>query len=151
MNHLHQMNASNYLEQDENSVVTGKLIAVKNTKHDFTKEKKIGEDWDVNNGYDQTYVLDKVYGDLTLASKTTETNSGITLLIYSTEPVAHLYTAKYLDVKDGKGGKNYKEFDAFCVETQHHPNAINIPNFPSTILRPDEIYTQTTIYKVLTK
>jgi aldose 1-epimerase len=85
-----------------------------------------------------------------LASKTTETNCGITLLVYTTEPVVHLYTAKHLAVKNGKGGKNYSEFDGFCVETQHHPNAINIPHFPSTILRPDEVYTQTTIYKVLT-
>lgn len=149
-NHLHQMNASHYLEQDGNSVVTGNLLPVKGTHHDFTKSKKIGEDWDKKNGYDQTYVLDKTYGDLTLASKTTETISGLTLLVYSTEPVAHLYTAKYLNVRNGKGGRNYGEYDAFCVETQHHPNAINIAAFPSTVLLPDEVYTQTTIYKVLT-
>jgi aldose 1-epimerase len=52
-------------------------------------------------------------------------------------------------VKNGKGGREYGPFDAFCVETQHHPNGINIPHFPSTILRPDEVYTQTTIYKVV--
>lgn len=149
-NHIHQMNASNYLEQDSNFVVTGKLIPVADTIHDFTKPKAIGANWDKESGYDQTYVLDKEYGSLTLASKTTETNSGLSLLVYTTEPVAHLYTAKYLAVKNGKNGKEYGAFDAFCVETQHHPNAVNIPHFPSTILQPDEIYTQTTIYKVLT-
>ncbi|TKC10183.1 galactose mutarotase [Pedobacter polaris] len=150
MNHIHQMNASNYLEQDINSVVTGKLLPVEGTHHDFRKGKKIGEGWDENSGYDQSYVLDKEYGDLTLVSKTVETNSGLSLLVYSTEPVAHLYTAKYLGVKNGKGGRDYSEFDAFCVETQHHPNAVNIPHFPTTILSPDEVYTQTTIYKVIT-
>ncbi len=148
INHVHQMNASNYLQQDQNSVVTGQILSVEGTSHDFKKPKKIGEGWQEKSGYDQTYVLDKVYGDLTLASKTTETNSGLSLLVYSTEPVTHFYTAKYLNVKNGKLGKDYKEFDGFCIETQHHPNAINIPEFPSTVLMPEEVYTQTTIYKV---
>ena len=143
------MNASYWLEQDSNSVVTGKLLPVEGTHHDFRKDKAIGDGWDESLGYDQTYVLDKEYGSLTLASKTAETNSGLTLLVYSTEPVAHLYTSKYLGVKNGKGGVDYNEFDAFCVETQHHPNGINIPDFPSTVLQPDEVYSQTTIYKVV--
>lgn len=142
--HIHQINASNYLEQGANYVVTGKLIPVINSHHDFTMSKIIGE-----NAYDQTYVLDKKYGELTFATKTSETDSGLTLLVYTTAPVAHFYTAKYLAVKNGKNGKQYNEFDGFCVETQNHPNAINIESFPSTILRPEEIYTQTTIYKII--
>lgn len=148
--HVHLMNASNYLEQDSNYVVTGKLIPVEGTYHDFRKGKVIDENWNAVEGYDQTYVLDKTYGELTLASKTTEANSGLSLSVYTTEPVAHLYTAKYLNVKNGKGGRDYNEFDAFCVETQHHPNGLNIPHFPTTILRPEEVYGQVTIYKVTT-
>ncbi len=149
MDHVHQMNASHYLEQDSDSCVTGKLLPVEGTIHDFRTARPIGSNWNDRDGYDQTYVLDKEYGSLTLASKTTEPHSGLSLLVYTTEPVAHLYTAKYLAVKNGKNGKDYQEFDAFCVETQHHPNAVNVPEFPSTILRPDEVYTQTTIYKVI--
>lgn len=146
--HKHRMPASNYLEQDDNYVVTGKLIPVEGTHHDFLAEKEIGKDWDINEGYDQTYVLDKQYGEFTLASETREDLSGLKLSVYTTEPVAHFYTAKYLDVKGGKDGKDYGSFGGFCVETQHHPNAINIPDFPSTVLRPGEHYKQTTIYKI---
>jgi len=146
--HLHQINASHYLEQDNEWAVTGNLLPVEGTSHDFRTPKRFGENWDANEGYDQSYVLDKTYGDLTLASTTTEKESGLSLRIYTTEPVAHVYTAKYLNVKRGKGGKDYHPFEAFCVETQHHPNAINIPAFPDTVLRPEELYTQTTIYKV---
>ncbi|RZK14191.1 MAG: galactose mutarotase, partial [Flavobacterium sp.] len=72
--------------------------------------------------------------------------------IYTTEPVAHLYTSKYLKAKNGKGGRDYGAYEAFCIETQHHPNAINIDEFPSTVLRPEDLYTQTTIFKIsLTK
>ncbi|WP_316829406.1 aldose epimerase family protein [Pedobacter aquatilis] len=146
--HKQQIFASNYLEQDENFCVTGKVVPVKNTALDFTQLKEISQDWNPDEGYDQTFVLDKVYGDLSLASKTFEEESGLTLSVYTTEPVAHLYTSKYLNVKNGKGGKTYGAYGAFCIETQHHPNAINIDEFPSTVLRPEDLYTQTTIFKV---
>ncbi|MCJ0743237.1 aldose epimerase family protein [Pedobacter montanisoli] len=148
-NHFHQMYASNWLEQDSNYVVTGNLMPVEGTMHDFKRGKYFSENWDENLGYDQTYVLDKNYGDLTLASETSCKNSGLKLQIYTTEPVAHLYTAKYLDVKNGKNNKDYHEFDAFCIETQHHPNAVNIPDFPNTVLYPESSYKQTTIYKIV--
>lgn len=146
--HIHQMDAAYYLEQDDNYVVTGKLIPVINTKHDFTKAKPIGKDCDKDSGYDQTYVLNKNDGELKLATITSEIKSGLSLLVYTTEPVAHFYTAKHLNVNNGKGRKKYSEFDGFCIETQHHPNAVNINGFPNTILQPEEVYTQTTIYKI---
>ena len=146
--HKMQIFASNYLDQDENYCVTGNVIPVENTPFDFRELKDISRDWNPDEGYDQTFVLDKIYGDLTLASKTFEEQSGLVLSVYTTEPVAHLYTSKYLAVKNGKGGRYYGAFDAFCVETQHHPNAINIDEFPSTVLQPEDLYTQTTIFKV---
>lgn len=146
--HIHHMPASTYLEQDANYVVTGNKIPVEGTKYNFLAPKAIGHDWDANEGYDQTFVLDKPYGELTLASETTEEGSGLKLSIYTTEPVAHFYTAKYLQVAHAKGGRSYGSSEAFCVETQHHPNGINIPEFPSTVLKPGETYKQTTIYKI---
>lgn len=146
--HIHRMPASHYLEQDDNYVVTGKLIPVAGTIHDFLGDRTIGQHWNPEEGYDQTYVLDKPYGELTLASETAEAESGLKFSVYTTEPVAHFYTAKYLNVKGGKGGQDYLPYGAFCVETQHHPNAINIPEFPGTVLRPGERYQQTTIYKI---
>ncbi len=146
--HIHRMPASNYLEQDDNYVVTGNLIPVDGTVHDFLGDKEIGQDWDPEEGYDQSYVLDKPYGEFALASETSESESGFKFSVFTTEPVAHFYTAKYLNVKGGKGGQDYHPFGAFCVETQHHPNGINIPEFPTTILRPGETYKQTTIYKI---
>ncbi|MES2829365.1 MAG: aldose epimerase family protein [Bacteroidota bacterium] len=146
--HVHRIPASNYLEQDDSYTVTGRLLHVTGTIYDFLAPKPIGQDWVSGEGYDQTFVLDKQYGELTLASETTEAESGLKLTVYTTEPVAHFYTAKYTDVKNGKGGRHYQPFEAFCIETQHHPNGINVPEFPSTVLRPGEIYSQTTIYKV---
>ena len=147
--HLHQMPASYYLEQDSDWAATGNLLPVAGSPRDFRTAKRFGENWDPAEGYDQSFVLDKKEGELTLASITSEKDGGLSLRVYTTTPVAHVYTAKYLNVKNGKKGRDYSAFDAFCVETQHHPNALNIPSFPDTILRPGELYTQTTIYKVV--
>jgi len=146
--HHHRMPASNYLEQDSNYVVTGRLIPVEGTSFDFLGGKAISKGWNATEGYDQSFVLDKEFGELSLASETSEDKSGLTLTIMTTSPVAHFYTAKHLLVKNAKRGQNYGEFGAFCVETQFAPNSVNVETFPTTILQPGEIYAQTTIYKI---
>ena len=47
----------------------------------------------------------------------------------------------------GVGGKPYKKHDAFCLETQHFPDSINHPKFPTTVLNPGQTYTSTTVHK----
>jgi aldose 1-epimerase len=68
--------------------------------------------------------------------------------VMTTEPGVQFYTGNFLDgsVK-GKGGVAYKKHQAFCLETQHVPDSVNHPNFPSTILKPGQSYTSSTIYK----
>ncbi len=148
--HQQYINASYMLEQDQEWCVTGKLLPLDEFSHyDFRKIKSIGQDWNPDLGYDQTYLLDKAYSTFGLASKTFCQASGLSLNVYTTEPVAHFYTGKYLSVKFGKNQQNYNSFDAFCIETQHHPNALNIPDFPSTILHPGEVYSQKTVYQIV--
>lgn len=146
--HHHLMPASQYLQQDEEYVATGEILPVEGTKYDFLAGKAIETDWDPAEGYDQSFILDKPYGELGLASETTEESSGLRLQVYTTEPVAHFYTAKYLNVEAGRGNKPYRNFEAFCVETQHAPNSINLAGFPETVLPAGKTYKQTTIYKV---
>ena len=45
----------------------------------------------------------------------------------------------------------YQKHAAFCLETQHYPDSVNHPNFPSTILEPGKTYTSTTVYAFSTK
>ena len=83
-----------------------------------------------------------------LGARVYEPGSGRVLEMFTTEPGVQLYTANFLDgsVK-GKGGVAYRKHQGFCLEAQHFPDSINHANFPSTVLRPGEKYTQTTIYK----
>ncbi len=141
--------ADHYLEQDENLAVTGNLVAVKNTSHDFTQRKKIAADWDETTGYDQSFVTAKPAKEFGLVAEAWSAKSGLKLEVWSTEPVVHFYSGVWIPSVKGKNGTNYTPFSGFCLETQIHPNAINLPHFPNTVLRPGETYHQKTVYKVI--
>ncbi len=146
---LVKINASTLLEQDDNFVVTGNKIPVEGSQYDFRELKRIDKNWNAADGYDQSFVLDKNDYSCTLAAEAFSEISQIKLEVYTTEPLVHFYTGKWIAPMAGKNGNRYGPFSGFCFETQKHPNAINIPSFPNTILRPGENYYTKTIYKVI--
>ena len=147
-NHFVEILASSYLGQLEDLVPNGKILAVQDTLYDFRSMKQIIEVWDSENGYDQAYILDKDYGKWAKAATAYSESSGIKLEVFTNEPSIQFYTGKHLNNTGVKGGGSYTAFSGLCFETQHHPNAVNIPQFPNTILRPGERYKSITSYLV---
>jgi aldose 1-epimerase len=72
--------------------------------------------------------------------------------VSTTEPGVQLYTGNYLDgTRSGVGGVVHAQHSGFCLETQHFPNSPNEPSFPSTVLRPGQRFSSTTIYRFSTR
>ena len=71
--------------------------------------------------------------------------SGRVLEVLTTQPAVQLYTGNFLNGDPKNGG--HEQHTAFCLETQHYPDAPNQPDFPSTVLRPGEKFHEVTIYK----
>jgi len=67
--------------------------------------------------------------------------------VYTTEPGVQFYSGHFLTNYKGKNGIPLNRYDGFCLEAQHFPNSVNQPQFPSTILKPNDIYKQVTFYK----
>ena len=65
----------------------------------------------------------------------------------TTEPGFQFYTGNFLDNVQGRNGAVYGPQGGFCLEAQHYPDSPNKPEFPSTVLRPGETYTQVTSYR----
>ncbi len=146
--------ADEYLEADRGNIPTGTLIKVKGTPLDFTTPHPIGSLINESpalksgNGYDLTYVLRNQSGKLALAAKAYESVSGRTLSVYTTEPGLVFYTGNHLNPGViGRGQKPSAKNAAFCLETQHYPDAANQPKFPSTVLKAGETYQSHTVYK----
>ncbi len=146
--HLLKIHAAHILEQDESLVANGAVIPVEGTHFDFREFKTIGKRWDNEEIYDQSFVIDNKTKDLSLVAEAVSVSSGTKLQVFSTEPVVHFYSGRWFPSIKGKRGIQYGPCSGFCLETHIHPNAVNIPHFPNTILRPGEEYYHKTVYKV---
>jgi aldose 1-epimerase len=156
LDHLLLINADRFTPVDEGLIPTGELKPVKGTPFDFTKPVRIGDRIDANDeqikngrGYDHNWVLNKSgAGELSLAAKVIEPQSGRVMEVLTTEPGLQFYSGNFLNGADiGKGNKRYDYRSALCLEAQHFPDSPNKPHFPTTVLRPGGTYTQRTIYR----
>lgn len=146
--HLACINADRFCEGDAGCLPTGRLLDVTGTPFDFRIEKAIGRDINANDiqlnnagGYDHNFCLNGPD-----AARITSPVSGISVAVETDQPGMQLYVGNFLDDRTGKGGAEYHKRSGFCLETQVYPNAVNVPSFPSPILRRGEKYDRTTTY-----
>ena len=147
-NHVLQIHADQYTPVNDVLIPTGQMLAVKGTPMDFNQPKRIGDDLDkVQGGYDHNWILNKEAG-LQNVANVTDPQSGRVLTVFTTEPGLQFYSGNFLDgtLKGTKKGDVYNKHYALTLETQHFPDSPNQPGFPNTLLKPGEIYQQTTVY-----
>jgi aldose 1-epimerase len=157
--HVLTLNASHYTPVDPTLIPTGAIDPVAGTPMDFTKPTAIGarirdgfEQLVIGRGYDHNWVLDR-HSDhdtsMIRAAHVFEPTSGRVLDIYTTEPGIQFYSGNFLDgTLVGTSGRMYRQGDGFALETQHYPDSPNKPQFPSTVLRPGQVYSTQTIFKL---
>lgn len=159
LNHELMLNADRFTPVNSNLIPTGELRPVKGTPLDFTTSTKIGARIDdpydqlvLAKGYDHNFVINRKGDGLVLAARVYDPTSGRVLEVSTTQPGIQFYTGNFLDgTVTGKQGHVYKKRYAFCLETQHFPDSVNHPEFPSTILRPGETFHSKTVFKFSTK
>jgi aldose 1-epimerase len=136
LDHELRLLADHFTPVDDTQIPTGEIRPVADGPMDFREPLAIGARIDeVEGGYDHNYVLNSTGSSLALAATVRDPRSGRVMEVLTTEPGIQLYTANSLD------------HTGLCLETQHFPDAVNQPAFPSTILEPGEVYRQVTIYR----
>ncbi len=167
--HQLTIDADEITQVEQYAIPTGKFISVENTPFDFRKTKAVGRDIRVKHaqlklaggqdnagGYDHNWVLNntnsQLNGQLREVASLYDPTSGREMIISTTQPGLHLYTGNFMNGSVmGKKGKKINFRSGLALETQHFPDSPNQPDFPSTLLTPDSVYQQTTIYKFTTK
>ncbi|ROP53465.1 MULTISPECIES: aldose epimerase family protein [unclassified Streptomyces] len=132
--HQLRLAASRYTPVDTDLIPTGPSQDVAGSRFDFREARKVGS------GYDHNFVLDK--GVTRAPREVAELHdpaSGRTLTVATTEPGLQLYTGDHLSEPFAPG-------DGIALETQHFPDSPNRPDFPSTVLRPGEVFRSETVY-----
>ena len=144
--------SSSITENDAESIPTGVFLPVDDTPFDFRNEATLGARIDAAHpqlvyglGYDHNFVLDG--SGFRKAAVLTAPASGIQMTCYTDQPGLQLYTANYLDNCKGKYGEAFCPRNSVCLETQHFPNAVHHPHFPSVRLKAGEHYTTKTWYQ----
>jgi len=158
LGHEFMINADRYCPVDEGLIPTGELRAVAGTPFDFLQPHKAGERIEMQDeqlkfglGYDHNWVLNKSGDSVALAATVVEPVTGRKMEVWTTEPGLQFYSGNFLSKSEvGKKGHVYDFRNAFCLEAQHFPDSPNRPEFPSTILKPGEVYTQRTVYRFST-
>lgn len=154
LGHELQINASRYTPVDKTLIPTGKIARLGGTPLDFRRPTAIGDRIDSKHvqmvrggGYDHNYVLDSRGRGLELAARVVEPDSGRVLEVITDQPGLQFYAGNFLDgTLRGTSGRLYPKRSGFALESQHFPDSPNHQNFPSTVLRPGDVYRTTTIY-----
>lgn len=151
LDHELMLAADFYTPTDSKLIPTGEIKPVKGTGMDFTTSTPIGSQMkkfpEMASGYDCNFVINGGGKNLVLAARVCDPKSGRIMETWTTQPGVQLYTANHFKGIIGRGGVRYEKFGGFCLETQHFPDSVNKPQFPSILLQPGEVYRQTCVYK----
>ena len=167
LDHKIELKAKEFTPAGPNNVPTGLVLPVKGTPMDFIDEKEIGyyirpfcekknfDDCDYEyiakqHGYDHNYVLDIdcKQDEVELVATCVSEKSGRKLEVYTDLPGMHLYTGNWVEPKvPVKEDAHYDYWQGVCFETQHFPNACNVPTFPRSVYAAGEPFDSVTIFK----
>jgi aldose 1-epimerase len=152
LGHELMLAADFYTPTDTGLIPTGEVRSVQGTPVDFSVRTRIGARHEQAGlkpaGYDHNFVLRGGGQSLALAARVAEAKTGRVLEVLTTEPGVQLYTANHLDGSVvGTGGVTYPRHGGFCLETQHYPDSINKPHFPSVVLRPGQRWQSSTVFR----
>ena len=146
--HLLTVNADSFTLNGEGCLPTGEIVPVENTAMDFRTEHTIGERADSDcpsvklcGGYDSNFCLS---GSPAVVARSEE--SGIVMTVTTDEPGVQLYTSNMTSERRVKGGKTFGRRMAFCLETQHYPDCVNHPEWPSCVIKAGEEHKTKTTY-----
>ena len=154
LDHRLTVAASRYTAIDA-TLIPGAVESVAGTPFDFRQPTRIAErirdahpQLALARGYDHNWVLDREGSDLAFAVRLEDDHSGRVLEIETTEPAMQFYSGNFLDGRLlGSGGALIRQGDGLCFEPQHYPDSPNRADFPSTELRPGEVYASSTLYR----
>ena len=154
LEHVLFINAQKFTPTNEGLIPTGELRNLKDTPLDFNIPTAIGDRIDskyeqllFGKGYDHNFIINKAMGSYEKIAEIYSPESGVLMTVNSDQPGLQFYSGNFMKGNLlGKRGDDHNYRTGFALETQNFPDAPNHSNFPSSVLEPNQTYTQTTSY-----
>lgn len=154
LDHDMMLNADRFTPTDAGLIPTGEIASVDGTPLDFRQSTRIGdrihsgfEALNFAGGYDHNWIINGATSELNLAARASSRVSGRVLECYTDQPAIQFYAGNMIAPGTRSRSKIIGRNAGFCLETQHYPDSPNIPNFPSTVLDPGDVFQSTTVYR----
>jgi aldose 1-epimerase len=151
-----QVLAKAFTPIDARKLAVGTVAPVAGTGLDLRKPGKLGDRLAVDdpqirlgNGFDHNFVIDGGgRGKLVTAVRMADPVSGRTLEVRTTQPGVQLFTANSFNgILKTPDGRPLNKGAGLAIETQHFADSPNHKNFPTTVLRPGQVFVQTTEFR----
>ncbi|MBF6625053.1 galactose mutarotase [Aerococcaceae bacterium zg-BR9] len=152
LNHTLKVNSSRYLPLKEDTTPVGPIESVEQTVFDLRQPRLLADCVEADEpqfvytkGFDHPFILDKtedIHAELYCADTKRR-------IVMTTDEVAVvIYTHGYLVDIDEIWGNPLVPFAGITLETQNVPGATMYSYFGDTVLRPDEVYRSSTMYRL---
>lgn len=143
---------------DADLIPNGALDPVSGTPFDFRTPRpiRLADRDGTRVWYDHNYLLrrdrrepSRAAGlEVAHAATLSSLRNGVSMEVWTTEPALQVYDGQGIKPPvAGLHGGLYGACAGLALEPQHVPDSPNLPHFPSTVLRPGELYRQVTEYR----
>ena len=156
LDHDITLNASQFVELDEELIPTGKILPVSGTTFDFTQGRSVRDAVDSTDpqnkvalqGYDHYFIFDDTKGDVVVVK---DPKSGRKLTVQTDQPGMVMYTSNSLDDSLTLKEAQSQKYLGVCLETQSSPASLEHDGFPSIFLPKNEVYRSKTSFRFETE
>lgn len=150
VDHELTIHAHSILAMDADLLPVGGVRPTAGTPYDFWSTRRIrdvlpvdsGEPWP---GIDSTYVLDLAAQP---AAILWDPSTGRRLEIRTTEPTLQVYTGNRITPGVGRAGSPLGPGKGICLEAHRVPDSPALPDWPSIVIQPGELYAQRTVWSL---
>jgi len=157
--HMLTVDADDFTPVDSHLIPTGEITSVVGTPLDLRRETAIGEhlrdsheQLGAARGYDHNYVLRETGAGIRRCARLADPTTGRVLEVLTDQPGLQVYSGNWLNGSSvGTGGRAYRQGDGLALETQHFPDSPHHPSFPSTVLRPGQLFSSSTTWQFHTR
>lgn len=161
LGHRIRIDSDSYLPTNPSGIPLDGPAKVDGTPFDLRNLTEIGSRYNMDHeqlrqqsGFDYHFFLngkkEQRCSALGIVCEAEEPESGRKMEVWTTKPGMQFYMGNKIGTAaalTGKGGYVYKQYCAFCLETQYPPDGPNGAYRSMVILRPSEEYRHETVYK----